>query len=93
MSISQQIITNNNNSIGIPSTLPDRIPTKITNNSIDNFVSAMIELGEPTGNEGNEVESPFDTGADIDWEHLTIDINENDDIHGYEALKRNTPST
>ena len=114
LSVSQQIITETiNPNLGITMTTLietnsidfDSNGKRVRRDSIDNFVTTMVELQEPTGIEGNEVESkkltPFDdtinnnnndnNNNNIDWNDVQINVDDKDDT--YEALKRKTPST
>jgi len=112
ISVSQQIFTKNNN-IPVSITMPSLNEAKqsvnskpkndrIRRDSIDKFVTTMVELQEPSGIEGNEVEGiktstdniavPDEfTRTDISWNHLTINIENNED--SYAVLKLKTPST
>ena len=112
ISVSQQIFTKNIN-IPVSITMPSLNETKqsvnskpkndrIRRDSIDKFVTTMVELQEPSGIEGNEVEGmkistdnitvPDEfTNTDIDWNNLTINIENNED--SYAVLKLKTPST
>ena len=105
ISVSQQIIVTKPHNRSISTQNP--ISKSKRPDSIEEFVTkTMVEVQEPTGIEGNEVElthennndsindtSNNDTNIDTNpsWDKLTIKIDNNDDA--YEALKRKTPST
>eukprot|EP00490_Sorites_sp_Unknown_P001261 CAMPEP_0114671722 /NCGR_PEP_ID=MMETSP0191-20121206/41619_1 /TAXON_ID=126664 /ORGANISM="Sorites sp." /LENGTH=295 /DNA_ID=CAMNT_0001932203 /DNA_START=305 /DNA_END=1192 /DNA_ORIENTATION=+ len=116
LSISQQIITDTTSKFDVLAPMTTVTETsaidfdsngqRIRRDSIDHFVSTMVEIQEPTGFEGSEMDTnntkkitktpivtPYDSSnnADIDWNQLSI-ISDNDD-DTYETLKRNTPST
>ena len=97
ITVSQQILINkqHDSNVIIPNTIKEMSPSNEPKrpDSIDEFVSAMVELQEPTGYEGNEVDTPNDDDNDTDtnWNQLSI-VSDNDD-DTYETLKRNTPST
>ena len=118
LSVSQQIITDTTTKFDVlvPMTTVtettaidfDSNGQRIRRDSIDHFVSTMVEIQEPTGFEGNEMDTtnntqktiktpivtPYDVSnnGDIDWNQLSI-ISDNNDDDTYETLKRNTPST
>ena len=104
LSVSQQIITDTSRKFDV---LIPMTTVTTTHDSVDEFVSTMVEIQEPTGFEGNEVDTtnntkkiktpmttPYDSSnnRDIDWNQLSI-ISDNNDDDTYETLKRNTPST